>query len=159
MTRQVLDRSILVGEAVELFRAAIKSPYTRDPYERRLINFLKHVNMSPDQFVSLAKKEPASIEMKLISFISVQKRRVENREITGATVSNFLKAIRLLLEMNDVNLNWKKIRRILPSARRYALDRIPTIEEIREIIDAADLRGKALTLLFVSSGVREGAIE
>jgi Thioredoxin len=39
-----------------------------------------------------------------------------------------LKAVRLLLEMNDVSLNWKKIRRVLPRARRYALDRIPTIE-------------------------------
>ena len=61
--------------------------------------------------------------------------------------------------MNDFYLNWKKIRRVLPSARRYALDRIPTVEEIRKIVDVADLRGKALTLLFISSGVREGAIE
>jgi hypothetical protein len=56
-------------------------------------------------------------------------------------------------------LNWKKISRIRPSARRHAQDRIPTIEEIREIVDAADIRGKALTLLFLSSGVREGAIK
>jgi integrase len=70
-----------------------------------------------------------------------------------------LKAIRLLLEMNDVPLNWKKIRRVLPRARRYALDRIPTIEEIHEIVEAADIREKALTLIFVSSGIREGAIE
>jgi integrase len=159
VTRQILDRSILQGECVELFRAAIKSPWTRDPYERRLINFLNHVNMSPAEFVSLAKNDPSSVEKKLIAFISDQKRRVENQEITGATVSNFLKAIRLLLEMNDVSLNWKKIRRILPSARRYALDRVPTMEEIRDIVDAADLRGKALTLTFLTSGVREGAIE
>jgi integrase len=61
--------------------------------------------------------------------------------------------------MNDVSLNWKRIRRTLPRSRRYAVDRIPTLEEIREILDAADVRGKALTLLFLSSGVREGAIE
>jgi hypothetical protein len=42
----------------------------------------------------------------------------------------------------------KKIRRVLPRARRYALDRIPTIKEIQEIIEAADLRGKAITLVF-----------
>ena len=30
---------------------------------------------------------------------------------------------------------------------------------MREIIDAADIREKALTLVFVSSGIREGAIE
>jgi integrase len=61
--------------------------------------------------------------------------------------------------MNDILLNWKKISRILPKARRYALDRVPTPEEIREILDVSDIRGKPLTLLLVYSGVREGAIE
>jgi len=159
MTRQLLDRSSLKGECIELFRAAIKSPYTRDPYERRLINFLNQVNLTPDEIVTLGKKEPSAVERIVMSFIATQKARVEKREITGATVSNFLKAVRLLLEMNDVSLNWKKIRRILPKSRRYSVDRIPTLDEIREILDAADLRGKALTLLFLSSGVREGAIE
>jgi hypothetical protein len=115
--------------------------------------------MSPDQFVALGKKDPSLVERKIMSFIGVQKARVEKGEITGATVSNFLKAVRLLLDMNDVSLNWKKIRRIVPRARRYSVDRIPTLEEIREILDAADVRGKALTLLLLSGGVREGAIE
>jgi integrase len=150
---------MLKGGAVEIFRAAIKSDHTRDPYERRLLQFLNYVDMTPDKLVSIAKRNPPQIEKKILSFILLQKKRVSNKEITGATVSNFLKAIRLLLEMNDANLNWKKIRRFLPSARRYALDRIPTIEEIREIVDAADIRGKALTLLFLSSGIREGSIE
>ena len=61
--------------------------------------------------------------------------------------------------MSDIYLNWKKISRILPKVRRYALDRIATIEEIREILDASEIRSKALTLVFVSSGIREGAIE
>jgi integrase len=60
--------------------------------------------------------------------------------------------------MNDVILNWKKIKRMLPTIRRYALDRVPTLEELREILDAADVRGKALTLVLVSSGLREGAV-
>jgi integrase len=159
MTRQLLDRSSLQGECIELFRAAMKSPYTRDPYERRLIHFLNHVNLTPDEFVTLGRKEPSAVEKKVMSFIATQKARVEKGEITGATISNFLKAVRLLLEMNDVYLNWKKIRRILPRSRRYSVDRIPTLDEIRQILDAADVRGKALTLLFLSSGVREGTIE
>jgi integrase len=48
---------------------------------------------------------------------------------------------------------------VLPRARRYALDRIPTNDEIEEIVESADVRGKALTLVFISSGIREGAIE
>jgi len=55
-----------------------------------------------------------------ISFISKQNSRAQRGEITAATVGNCLKAIRLLLEMNDISLNWKKIRRVLPRARRYA---------------------------------------
>jgi integrase len=117
------------------------------------------VKLTPDDFVAAAKKNSSSIEKQIISFVSKQNSRAQCGEITTATVGNCLKAVRLLLEMNDVSLNWKKIRRVLPRARRYALDRIPTVEEIREIVEAADIREKALTLVFVSSGIREGAIE
>ncbi|MGH9974497.1 MAG: tyrosine-type recombinase/integrase, partial [Nitrososphaeraceae archaeon] len=83
----------------------------------------------------------------------------EEGQIVESTIRNPLKAVKVLLEMNDVSLNWKKIRRLLPPARGYAIDRIPTIEEIRNILDAADARGKALTLMLLTSGLREGAIE
>jgi integrase len=117
------------------------------------------MNFTPEKFIDLAKNDPSSTERKIISFISIENSRAKRGEITAGTVSNSLKAIRLLLEMNDVSLNWKKIRRVLPRARRYALDRIPTVKKIQEIVEAADLRGKALTLVLASSGVREDAIE
>jgi len=146
-----------------MFRAALKNPYTRDPYERRLINFLEFIgNMTPDEFVSLAKNQvtASEAEKKIISFISKENDRKENGEITASTVGNALKAVRTLLEMNDVTyFNWKRIKRILPKARKYALDRNPTTEEIRDIVNVADLRGKPLTLLFTSTGIREGAME
>ena len=45
---------------------------------------------------------------------------------------NKLKPLKLLLEMNDVaGINWRKISRMMPSARRYALDRAPTVQEMR----------------------------
>jgi hypothetical protein len=78
------------------------------------LNFLDYVKLSPDEFVTLGRNQPATVEKKVMSFIAVQKARVEKGEITGATVTNFLKAVRLLLEMNDVSLNWLKIRRTLP---------------------------------------------
>ena len=72
MTRKAVDRSILHGECIELCRAAIKSPYTRDPYERRLISFLKMMNLTPEDFIDLAKNDPSSTEKKITSFISIQ---------------------------------------------------------------------------------------
>jgi integrase len=115
--------------------------------------------MNPDSFVKLAKSKPQVAERKIISFINEQAERAEEGQISESTIRNPLKAIKLLLEMNDVSLNWKKIRRLLPPARGYALDRIPTMDEIREIVDAADARGKALTLMLLTSGLREGAIK
>ena len=117
MPQNKVDRSILQGESIELFRAALRNPNTKEPYERRLIHFLKTVQLTPDDLVKLAKKRPLEVEKKIISFISAQNSRPENDEITGATVGNCLKAIRLLVEMNDVvSLNWKKIRKVLPRA-------------------------------------------
>jgi hypothetical protein len=52
MAVKTIDRTFLQGQSVELFRAAIKSDATRDPYERRLIGFLKRLGAkSPDAFV------------------------------------------------------------------------------------------------------------
>jgi hypothetical protein len=154
-----VDRSILECESAELFRAAIKSKFTRDGYERRLVHFLNWYGSDCGSFVKSAKEDPHTTELKIIKFILEKKALVEKRQYAGSTVAGFLKAIRLLLEMNDAALNWKKIRRTLPPQRRFAEDRICTIEELRTILKNADHRIRALTLVLLTSGVREGAIE
>ena len=63
-----IDRSSLQGEVLEIFKAAIKSPVTRDVYERRLLNFLVHLKMTPEGFLSIAKKNPGTAEKKIITF-------------------------------------------------------------------------------------------
>jgi hypothetical protein len=84
---KTVDRSILHGEYIDLFRAAIKSPSTRDPYERRLINFLKMINLTPDAFIRLAKKDSSCTERKTISFISIQTSMARKGEISSGAVS------------------------------------------------------------------------
>src|SRR5215212_253748 len=113
---------------------------------------------SPDDFVGFARNNSIVVENKIIAFLSSERARADRGEISAGTINNWVKAVRLFLEMSDVTLNWKKIRRVLPRARRYALDRVPRMDELREILNAADLRGKALTLIFTSGGIREGAI-
>jgi integrase len=159
MTNTV-SRSVLEGECITIFRAAVRSKYTLDPYERRLIAFLSDVGMRCDEFVGLAKTNPAAVEKIVIDFVLKEKHRLEQGSIASSTIGNKLKPIKLLLEMNDaIGLNWKKIKRLLPSPRRFALDRIPAMKEILKIIQHSDVRGKALTLVLCSSGIREGAIE
>lgn len=45
----------------------------------------------------------------------------------------------------------------MPISRTFALDRIPTMVELYKIVDHSDIRGKELTLVLSSSGIREGA--
>jgi uncharacterized protein VirK/YbjX len=76
-TKKKLDRSLLQGEAIELFRSAIRNPRTRDPYERRLLSFLKAIKMNPDSFVDLAKSKPQVAEKILFKYINEQVERSE----------------------------------------------------------------------------------
>ena len=83
--------------------------------------------------------------------------RVQRKEITGATVRNYVKTIKLFCEMNDILIPWKRITKGLPKARRYAEDRAPTIEEIRKITEYPDRHVKVIVHTMSSSGIRLGA--
>jgi hypothetical protein len=87
----------------------------------------------------------------------LEKERARRHEITDSTVVNFKKPVKLFLEMNDVSLNWKKINKILPPARRYATDRAPTVDEIRTLTRHEDMRVEVIVLVMCSSGIRVGA--
>jgi integrase len=82
---------------------------------------------------------------------------VDRKEITGATVRNYVKSIKLFCEMADVPVQWKKITRGLPRGRKYADDRIPTLNEIKKLVDYPDRRIKAIVYTMASSGMRIGS--
>jgi integrase len=93
----------------------------------------------------------------IVKFLQYQKERVEKEEITGATIRNFVKTIKLFCEMTDIPIQWKKITRGLPKSRKFADDRAPTIEEIQNICEYPDRRIKAIVYTMASSGIRLGA--
>ena len=59
--------------------------------------------------------------------------------------------------MADLPIAWKKITRGLLRGRRYADDRILTIEELTKLLEYPDRRLKAIVYTMASSGIRLGA--
>ena len=75
----------------------------------------------------------------VFQFLQHQKTRVSNKEITGSTLRNYVNAIMLFCEMNDLYLPWKKLTRGLPKAKNYADDRAPTLDEIQNMLNTLAL--------------------
>ena len=87
MAGKALDRSLLHGESIEQFRAAIRNVATRDPYERRLVRFLvKLGRVTPDEFVAEAKSRPDVVEKRIISYFSAENCWSEKGEITAVSL-------------------------------------------------------------------------
>ena len=146
----------------------MKAPMTRDRYKTRLAKFLDFIGIEAeggsrsleDKARIFAKKSKSDFNWafaNLLKFIQFQKDRVDKKEITGATVRNYVKSIKLFCEMADIPIPWKKITRGLPKGKKYADDRIPTIEEIRKVVEYPDRRIKAIVYTMASSGIRIGA--
>ena len=58
--------------------------------------------------------------------------------------------------MADMPITWKKITRGLPRGRYYADDGVPTIDEIRKLLEYPDRRIRAIVYAMASSGIRLG---
>ena len=108
-----------------------------------------------------AKDNPKWFQHSFMNFVLFQKERVKRGEISEGTIGNYYKAVKLFCDMNfdQPIINWKKISRGMPRARKFALDRIPTIEEIRRLCEYPDRRIKAIVYTMISSGIRIGAFD
>jgi hypothetical protein len=125
-----------------LYLYAMKSPVNREKYQKRLEKFFNFINLEGQTietksiyFLNKAKSESDGwVFNNVLKFMQFQLDRANKKEITGSTVRNYLKSIKLFCEMADLSIAWKKISRGLPRAKNYLDDRIPTLEEIRKLL-------------------------
>jgi hypothetical protein len=128
------------------------------------LDFCKFEGVDVEQkaikFSRFAKsKSQEEVEELVIRFVLFQKERIDKKEITSGTLRNYIKAVKLFCRMNRINIFWDIISRSLPKVKQYANDRIPTVEEIKKLIEYPDSRIKPIVLLSVSTGIRVGAWE
>ncbi|HEX5981356.1 MAG TPA: hypothetical protein VFY77_01695, partial [Nitrososphaeraceae archaeon] len=154
------DENSVRIDPYSLFLHAMKSPVTKKKYSRRLEMFFEFLKISGENleeqcltFVNSGKNNVNWVFTNILKFVLFHKERIDKKEISGATLINYIKAIKLFCEMSDISINWKKITRGLSRGKRYASDRIPTIDEIRKIVEYPDRRIKPIVYTMCSSGI------
>jgi hypothetical protein len=152
--------------AYTMFKYFIRTELTRKYYERRLRKFLdfiqfeieiKEMEKRCNDFAEKGKNNTDWALNQIIRFLHFQKERVENEQITAATLKNFVKSLKVFCDSADLDIPWKKVTRGLPKGRQAANDRAQTIEEIRKLVEYPDRRIKSIVYTMASSGIRLGA--
>ncbi|MDN5846441.1 MAG: hypothetical protein L0H53_09225 [Candidatus Nitrosocosmicus sp.] len=143
---------------------ALKPKDAKRQYPSLLNRFLNFLNLEGSmeqkctQLLKLAKNDPNLLQSHPMRYCSDQKRRIEIGEISEETMRNYIKAVKLFCEMNEISIFWKKITKGLPTATQASDDRPPTIDEISKLIKYySNRRLKVIVLVMISSGIRIGA--
>jgi hypothetical protein len=148
-----------------MFLYALKAPESKRQYPKRLKVFLDFLTSKNElshsdlenqcrEFMTRSQTDSKWANKKLVEFVLFQKERVYKDEIVYATIRNYLKAIKLFLDMNsDIPIvNWKRITKGLPSGKSAANVRSPTMEEVKKLVQYPDRRIKPIIYSMVSGG-------
>ena len=99
-----------------IVKFSIRSDVPRKYYERRIRQFLDFINSDLEDddienrtnaFAYTAIQEIKSAVEHMIRFLKYQKSRVENGDITVATLRNYVKAVKSFCDVCGITIPWK----------------------------------------------------
>lgn len=132
---------------------SINSDETKEQYEYCLTQFLKYCQMNLDSFLKLPQDEISSL---IVNYLLQRKVSRQYKVV-------IFSAIKHTCEMNDVVLNWTKMKKFIRTDNRdnsiNGKDRGYTHEEIQKILKFSDQRSKSAFLFLSSTGMRIGALQ
>jgi integrase len=146
---QVLDEN---SEAFFNFINSLGAQHTRESYRFCLEKFLSHYGIDLISFLKLPQQEITNLVI----------RYLVDRKISRGYKKLVTSSIKHACEINDIVLNWKKIKKFISSEKTgnetNGRDRGYTQEEIKKILDFVDQRIKTAILILASTGMRIGAL-
>ena len=146
-----------------IFLYALKAPATKEKYIQRLTKFLDFsgyqgtMEEKSRAFAAQGRADPNYAFNSVVKFFQSKREQIDRNEMAIGTVRNYVKSIKLFCDMADLQIPWAKIARGLPRAKRFADDRVPTLQEIRRIVEYPDRRIQPVVYMMASTGIRVGA--
>lgn len=136
-----------------MFQNSLKS-------EKSFVTYLKNLNyfrkfIKADDFDSITRIPRDKLQVFLEDYIMDLKNRINPN-----TVPIYYFPIQTFLETNDIDLKWKKVRRLFPAKIKKTGREAWNTDEVKMMLESTtSVRNKALILVLASSGIRIGAIE
>ena len=135
-----------------LFQEAIKSEETRKMYQNSLNMFFKFHNITGEQLITIPSDE---IQVLVEDYVFSRKKM----NLTRLSIKGYLNGIKLFLDMNDVVINWVKIKKFLPEASKPSGQNAYSNEDCIEILNSSiNKKFRCLVHLLASSGMRIGGV-
>jgi integrase len=141
------------SDAYTNFINSLDSEASRTAYRTIFPYFMKFCKI--DTYDAMLLIEPKKLEGLIRDYIIYLR---EDRKVSSATVAAYSSAIAHFFEMNDVVINWKKLKKFKGKKRAVVEDVPYTRDQIKIMIDLATLRDRCMILVMASAGLRRGAL-
>ena len=143
MTKQ---RSLL------LFESSIKSAETRKQYLYYLEKFKKFCKLK--DYDSIPTIDSGKLREMIEDYVMFLRKKMGPNSIPP-----YVHALQSFFEINDVDFNWKRVKRLLPAKIKLTGNQAWSTDAIKRMLEfCPDLRARALIHFLSSSGIRIGAI-
>jgi hypothetical protein len=153
---------------LQMFLYALRAPESKRQYPKRLMVVLDYLKKKSElkcetlneqcrELIMKIKENPKWANSQLMEFVLFQKGRVERGEIVATTIRNYIKAVKLFIDMNSELplVNWKRITKTLPPPKNASNARAPQLDELKKLIEYPDRRIKPIILCMISGAFQE----
>jgi len=142
-----MQRSLL------LFQNSIHSDETYRIYKYYLDKFIEHYKLR--DYNALKSMDSKMFQEMVEDYVMLRKSNGRSR----TTINSSICSLQLFCETNDIELRWRKIRRLLPPQKKRSGSKAYTTEQVRKVLDfTPNIRNKAIIHFVAASGVRIGAL-
>ncbi len=124
--------------SLTMFKESLGSKHSVDAYTWYLQKFMKfHVIKTFDDITRLDKK----ILQQYVELYIIQIKK----EVSPNSISTYANPIKTFLEMNDIDLNWRKIKRLYPTQVKRSGGSAYSTNDVKMMLDSTnELRSKAI---------------
>jgi len=137
-----------------LFYSAIKSEKTKKQYDRYLEDFRRYFMIK--NYDKLSQIESKKLQEMIEDFVMYHKSQNKSASFIAGKIS----ALKLFFSMNDIILNWDKLRKMLPEKTKPSGNQPYSTEQLQILLkNTAYPEYKALIHFMSASGVRVGCFE